>query len=343
MIYVSCPCNQYTGGPTLAHQLCFILNQEGIPASMLYYGKTSEDVSPIHKNYEDFHNPYVTKLDKNTRDVIIVTETKTKLLFDYPNAKKYIWWMSVDNFFLSKISYFKRFARKLGMYTFSIENEERRYRQQTQKILSDNNILHLVQSEYAKIFLRNNGVQESNIFYLTDYIEEEVVELANKMLNKERNNIVLYNPKKGFEFTKKIINAMNGNTIQFIPLVNMSKPEVVEKLCTSKLYIDFGNHPGKDRFPREAVVCGCCIITGKRGSANNDVDIPIPDCYKFEDDDNNIPEIINTIQTIMEHYEEVLVDFQAYKMKTMREKDVFIKETVNLFSEVNTKPSKKYR
>ena len=122
----------------------------------------------------------------------------------------------------------------------------------------------------------------------------------------------------------------------------MSKSEVVEKLCTSKLYIDFGNHPGKDRFPREAVVCGCCIITGKRGSANNNIDIPIPDCYKFKDDENNIPVIINTIQNIMEHYEVVLTDFQAYKRKTMYEKDVFIKEAVNLFSKDNAESSKTY-
>lgn len=26
----------------------------------------------------------------------------------------------------------------------------------------------------------------------------------------------------------------------------------------AKVYIDFGFHPGKDRIPREAVMCGAC-------------------------------------------------------------------------------------
>jgi len=35
-----------------------------------------------------------------------------------------------------------------------------------------------------------------------------------------------------------------------------------------QVYIDFGHHPGQDRLPREAVQCGCVVITGKRGSGN---------------------------------------------------------------------------
>ena len=35
-----------------------------------------------------------------------------------------------------------------------------------------------------------------------------------------------------------------------------------------QVYIDFGHHPGQDRLPREAVQCGCVVITGTRGSGN---------------------------------------------------------------------------
>lgn len=332
MIYISCPRNQYTGGPTLAHQLCYILIQNGISASMLYYGKKDENVSPVHKNYELFQNPYVTELDKDTKEVIVVTETKTVLLEKYPNAQKYIWWMSVDNFYLSKISWIKRLARKVGLYSFSVEKEEKSFERLTRKILSDSSIKHLVQSEYAKIFLKKYEVRNENIFYLTDYIEEEVVELAKERECVERKNIVLYNPKKGFEFTKMLISAMKDMDIEFIPLVNMSKEEVVSKLCSSKLYIDFGNHPGKDRFPREAVACGCCIITGMRGAANNEMDIQIPMKYKFEDKKENIPNIIETISVIMQNYEEAWLDYKEYKNKILSEKEVFSKEAVNLFA-----------
>ena len=47
----------------------------------------------------------------------------------------------------------------------------------------------------------------------------------------------------------------------------MTPEQVVDLMSESKVYIDFGNHPGKDRIPREAVINGCCVITGVRGSA----------------------------------------------------------------------------
>ena len=69
---------------------------------------------------------------------------------------------------------------------------------------------------------------------------------------------------------------------------NMSTEEVAELLNRSKVYIDFGNHPGKDRFPREAAISGCCIITGQRGAAANDIDVMIPRSYKFPDKTSSI-------------------------------------------------------
>ena len=87
---------------------------------------------------------------------------------------------------------------------------------------------------------------------------------------------MLYNPKKGIEFTRQLIEA--APDLNWVPLENMSNEEVRGKLKTSKVYIDFGDHPGKDRFPREAAISGCCVITGKRGSAAYD-DVPIPEDF----------------------------------------------------------------
>ncbi|MGC8677909.1 MAG: hypothetical protein ACP5UF_06830 [Hydrogenobaculum sp.] len=63
----------------------------------------------------------------------------------------------------------------------------------------------------------------------------------------------------------------------------MTRDQVIETLQKAKVYIDFGNHPGKDRIPREAAILGCCVITGKRGSATFFEDVPIPEEYKFEE------------------------------------------------------------
>ena len=82
-------------------------------------------------------------------------------------------------------------------------------------------------------------------------------------LQNKRNNI-LYNPAKGLSdlmlFKQKLQQITTDYT--FIPIQNMSHTQIRNIMLQSKIYIDFGNHPGKDRIPREAAMCGCCIITG---------------------------------------------------------------------------------
>lgn len=332
MIYISCPFGQYTGGPTLAHQLCFELNKKGISSKMYYYGSNPNVDGPVHPNYIHFGNPYVTELDENTTSPIVITESKLSLVEKFPKAPKYIWWMSVDNLFISQMGYVRRFLKKAGMPYLNFEKARKSFYRTHANIVNNKSIYHLYQSEYARLFLLENGVQESHVLSLTDYIEEEIFIYAKNNSNNERKNIVLYNPKKGYEFTKKIIKRCKNQDISFVPLINMKKSEVSAHLCSSKLYIDFGTHPGKDRFPREAVVSGCCIITGRRGSAFNDVDIPIPDCYKFDDSNTNIDKIISKIIYIMNNYSKAILDYTEYKNKICNEQKSFEEEAVQIFS-----------
>lgn len=113
------------------------------------------------------------------------------------------------------------------------------------------------------------------------------------------------------EFTKKLINSAPDLT--WIPIENLTTEGVKNLLCESMVYIDFGNHPGKDRFPREAAICGCCIITGKRGSAKYFEDIPISDYYKFDEDESLIPQIIDKIRFCLTNFEEESLNFKEYK------------------------------
>ena len=93
--------------------------------------------------------------------------------------------------------------------------------------------------------------------------------------------------------------------INWVPLVGMSNDQVLNYLKTSKVYIDFGNHPGKDRLPREAAICGCCIITGKKGAAAFKEDIPISETYKFDDKASSIPYIVEKIRLLLKNYDEI--------------------------------------
>ena len=89
----------------------------------------------------------------------------------------------------------------------------------------------------------------------------------------------------------------------------MNRKEILDTLIKSKIYIDFGTHPGRDKIPREAVLLGNCILTNKKGSANNPVDISIPDRFKFEETKKNEKILNNIIGEIFNDYSNQFKNF----------------------------------
>jgi hypothetical protein len=166
---------------------------------------------------------------------LILGEIFTGDIYKYPKIQKAIWWLSVDN-------------NKKAFNEFN-----------------DPTILHLYQSNYAHNFLIENSA--SRLLPLFDYVDTIEAETKNK------KDIICYNPLKGMEFTTKIIQKCPN--LSFVPLANMTKEDINNTLSTAKLYIDFGNHPGRDKIPREAAYNDCAIVVGMRGSAKfyNDVTV----------------------------------------------------------------------
>lgn len=330
-VYVFCPAASYTGGPTLAHQLCHCLRSNGIDAVMWYDCNPLKRafINPIHPRYEHFNNPYVLFPPKDSPDYsIIALESKVSLLRKYKKAHRYIWWMSVDNYFLNMYSTLDLIKTRLFNFTPTIEYRKKYENKKRYSIIADSDITHLVQSEYARLFLISRKINENKIFDLGDYLEEEILKIDSAKYNNRNLKTVLYNPKKGFEFTSKLISI--APELKWTPLENMTKQQVSDKLLSSRLYIDFGNHPGKDRFPREAAICGCCVITGKRGSAANSIDIPIPEDYKF-DESTDPHTIINKIREVLNNYELCSKDFDSYRDSIRREKASFERQVVSIF------------
>lgn len=116
--------------------------------------------------------------------------------------------------------------------------------------------------------------------------------------------------------------ANTKGRFEWVPLQGMSPEDVAKVLCTGKVYIDFGNHPGKDRIPREAAYCGCCIITNRRGSAEFYEDVAIPETYKI-DDSESCETILGKIEYIMHNYDTEKEKFYDYVDKIRREKEIF--------------------
>jgi hypothetical protein len=99
------------------------------------------------------------------------------------------------------------------------------------------------------------------------------------------------------------------------------------------VYIDFGNHPGRDRIPREAAAMGCVVITNRRGSAENDVDIPIPNFLKIDDAFPDFPlKAAEGISEAMKSYASMRGAIQPWVNRIHAEKQQFDVDVGKLLS-----------
>ena len=349
-VFVTCPANVATGGPELLHQLAYhFINYLNVDAFMYYYSFNSNKFkTPVHPEYEIYDVPYVLKIPENEdvkRNILIASEilSSLSLLPNYKSIRKGVWFLGVDIYYYSRLTikdfFIKRAINKISkiiikktLIDFDITSREVvdqlmiKYDYRKDPLLKNADFF-MSQSNYAI----NHFKELSPDYYLSDYLNEDFLKTETNLSQKE--NIVVYNPKKGFAFTKKIISS--AKDIKFVPLINMSREEVIKTLQKAKVYIDFGNHSGKDRIPREAAILGCCVITGKRGSAAYFEDVPIPDEYKFDDKEENIPKIIEKIRDYFENFGERYKDFDYYRQIIKNEPEKFVEDLKNIFVKVD--------
>lgn len=322
IIYVLCPSYIKSGGPELAHQLVKQINDFNGHAEIAYYDIDNKDLK-INDSFKCYVDSFTDakKIIDEPQNIVVVPETRPEFLNWYKNVQKCIWWMSVDNYyrdhcFFKSLSTFGYNGIKRIVNTILSEIKGHPY--------ISNNILHLYQSEYAKNFLLKKEI--TNIMHLSDYLNSSYLNLN---INTDRQNQVLYNPVKGFKITQKLMEL--APDIKWIPLKGMTTEQVKETLLHSKVYIDFGNHPGKDRFPREAAMCGCCVITGKRGSAYFSKDVPILDEFKFDETKETLTQIIAKIRTCLNDFTSQVPKFNNYREFIKGEFQIFQNDVKIIF------------
>ena len=311
-----CPPQTETGGPEASHQLIGEMHKLNIQAELVYYKKkktmfnlrgrlelsvkgdiilTPGCQAPTPKAYEGYGAPSTNQIVDSEKSLLILPENMLHMVHFGKRIKKGIWWLSVDNALMAIARLGSIPPLRLGVF-------------------------HFYQSDYARQFLDLLGLEHS--FSLSDYISESILSYMDKPVSRE--NFVVYNPKKGFEFTNKIIQSFPD--IRFVPLRDMTKDQVCQTLKQASVYIDFGDHPGKDRIPREAALLGCCVITSKNGSAKNGKDVPIPDEFKFEKREDKLQAIGGAINACIENYSSQAVKFDGYRSIVLGEKKIFINE-----------------
>ena len=208
MIYVLCPAGVKTGGTELLHQLVFQINNLSSKqkAQLVYTG--TGNIYPV-KSFEKYVNEnWIKEADviENKENIIVIPETSLSEFNKFKLGKKYIWWLSVDNFYRTGFNGWKNIndtVKQLGVYHTVGSLLKGRVQNYKKEINSAD--LHLFQSYYASHFLKNTGILNSKKVYLSDYINDLYIDKSAVALKHPRENIVLYNPKKGLNFTKKII------------------------------------------------------------------------------------------------------------------------------------------
>ncbi len=309
-IYILCPGGIQTGGPELLHQLAALLQSMGRKSYIVYYPlKQNWQIPEAYVRY-DCQQAY--QVPDREDVVIIVPETLPSFLDSFKNAICVIWWLSVDNYRgnLDTFTHTKIWLKKSFINGFKFRPQ----------------ILHLFQSDYARDFVSKRFNKTGHM--LSDYLASEYLESVHTDQNN-RQNMIVYNPLKGAKFTKRLQLAMPD--VKWQALEKMTRLQVRETLETAKVYIDFGTHPGKDRIPREAAMCGCVIIVGLRGSACFQKDLPIADQYKYPVENGQIEIIARKIREIFSDYTAHYQLQKNYRNSIKTEPDLFRQQVENIF------------
>ncbi|MCR4842232.1 MAG: hypothetical protein K5840_03095 [Eubacterium sp.] len=315
-VFVVCPMGIKSGGAELLHQLVYWLNYYMGNAQIAYINVGERPEVTCHPELFHYVAGHITTFDRiedSPENAVVIPEGWSRVSTMVHESRQLFWWMSVDNFIRS----------------FSDAEDPAAEVEQMLEILGRNVDVHMIQSEYAGDYIRRNGIAEERIHHLADYVNQRYLEDADEALATPKENIVLYNPNKGFDFVERLMNV--APELRWIPIEKMTTDQVRNLMAHSKVYIDFGNHPGKDRIPREAAMSGCVVITGRRGSAGFHADVPIPDRYKLDQDKVMPVEVVDVIRDGLENYEDRVRDFADYRDHIAGEKGEFKEDLIDIF------------
>ena len=333
-VYVAISGNLITGGAETVRQFVNKLVAEGVDAQIYIHDKKTK-----YKKAEKLNQygcKYVYQIDDNDDNLLIVVEAQSYLLDRFNNIKKGIMWLSLDYYFVGDMTYKVRQRMRKFKFPKILEPIMRFYVKHKIGVTGDKYNFeydlnyHFYNCEYIRQYLEAKDVDMTRTMYICGPIRDEFFE--ENIVKKE--DIILYNPAKGKKITKEIIDVLNEKIedVKIIPIQNMKPDEIRLLMDKSKVYMDFGEFPGPERMPREAVIRGCNIITGVKGASGNYIDVPIPENYKYNTDKVQKWEIVSKINQMIENYEEEIIFFDNYREKVIQQKDIFEK-TIRILAE----------
>ncbi|EJL72087.1 hypothetical protein [Chryseobacterium populi] len=318
-IIIFCPPNSVTGGPEALHQLSDKLHRLGIKNVFMHYIPKRKSAKP--ENYSVYLTDETDRVEDKAENILIVPESMTFLVKQYPESQKVIWWLSVD-FYKILMDYR---IRKQNIFTklFYQQKDKEYYFEPLP------NVFQWAQSYRSSLYIKDHGIPESQIDFVCDYINPSFLENKGTITKDLTNKKILYNPRKGKKEISQLIK--NSPELEWVPIQNMNAGQIKDLMAKSLLYVDFGENPGRDKMLRESVSQDCCIVSGKNGSSAYYQDLMIPDEYKFNFSEGRIPEIIAKIKEVLENYPAHIPQFVPYKKVVLNEEIAFEEKLTEIF------------
>ena len=333
-IYVLAPPGVVTGGPEALHQLVYYLSKCGYNSIIAHPSADLLDSHKVPEPYQKYADGFISSeniLDTPENIVIFAEGYGIEYFPMFKNIQKAVWFLSVDNY--------RSFYRKDFSLSQKIEKALRNFKYfiyslfDLQFFVKNDSTPKLAASYYAYDYLRKHNGKPN---LLIEPISLEFIEYFKNnnytfTSAENRKNNILYNPAKGdnelmVERLKPLLPEY-----KFIPIKGFTHDEMLELMNHSKVYIDFRTFPGAERIPKEAVVCGMCIITGRNGASNYHGDVPIPDKYKFKKYKNQLDDISTAIKHLMENYSDRVNEFDEYRKTVYNLEENFIKQIKEVF------------
>uniref|UniRef100_UPI003F9645E5 hypothetical protein n=1 Tax=Mycobacterium sp. TaxID=1785 RepID=UPI003F9645E5 len=245
---------------------------------------------------------------------VVLPEVYSRHLERFADCRIMFWWMSVNNFH-------KAVASTGASAGAEIEALQRHAG------------IHLYQSEYARGFLASADLAPAA--RLSDKLADDYIAAIGTPPTAGRRDLIAFNPAKGYARTEQIFYALTKSlrqAPQVVELKDRSREEIRRVLSEAKVYIDFGEHPGKDRLPREAAALGACVLTNRRGAAGNAVDLPIPEDCKIDDRKPKWERrAANKIHELLGDYTNQAPRFDEYRRQIAGEPHQFAADVAALF------------
>jgi len=318
---ILCPLGARTGGPEACFQLSDALLRLGFeaemwlhePADIIAFQEYRLNPAPQGSfevpvkthgiaEYEQYRYKPFIRYSSGERVVFVLPEVYLTVISLFLGVEVLIWWLSVDNAF-----------KALGSINLNF--------------LRHPSIRHAAQSSYAERFLGALGLEPLR---LTDYSVipgggTETVALRPLRVALNAGNKVVVN----LDAISALIEAYCPG-VEIVRIAGLPRERVYEIFSTSRVFIDLGNFPGKDRMAREALLLGSAIILGRAGAGANEVDFPIsamyrPDVYAY-------PEIARLAAHMALHAEAHGSRFEVARRTFLDEKENFDAEVLEVAS-----------